>query len=193
MQKFEKMPFINTASLLLRRLFILSVIVAVAVLAVFWESLPKSVNSVVNSLSGDCPKKDDDNLIPHKFRLEKDSEISDNIPLQSPYNAHSSYLSDVIGSTQAAEIEYSNTIADNTALDDVTLAQLHEELKQLGAIACQLTYWGDKRNMFRFSCQVPVDDHNPIAIRTFQSINPDAARSMQEVIDQVRQWQTTLR
>jgi len=61
-------------------------------------------------------------------------------------------------------------------------------LKELGVTSCQLSYWGNNKNIFRFSCQVLISVSNPTATRTFQSISPDAKQSIQEVIEQVRLW-----
>jgi len=193
MQKNKKTPFIDTAVQLLRRLLIFAVIIAVASLAVFWESLPASIKNTITSLAADHSDNDENVLVPHKFRIEDDSKNSENFLLQPP---HSTQLADLPDETErhpSEEKEYRTTNTDSHGLDDDTLVWVQEELKQLGATACQLTYWGDSRNMFRFSCQVPVNERNPIAVRTFQSIGPDIARTMQEVIDQVRQWQATRR
>ena len=193
MQKSEKIPFVDTAIRLLRRLLVLSVIVSVAALAIFWESLPASIKKTVTSLSADHSDKEDNTLIPHKFRIENNSEIPENISVLLPHHTQIAKLPNKADCQQSEILEYRNKNPNQTGLDEATLARFNDELKQLGVTVCQLTYWGDKRNMFRFSCQVPIQEHNPIAVRTFQSIAPDAIQSMQEVIDQVKQWQSTHR
>ncbi|MCL2622325.1 MAG: hypothetical protein FWD31_01560 [Planctomycetaceae bacterium] len=184
---------IETAVLLLRRLLILSVIVAVAALATFWESLPPSVKKTVTFLSAGHSDRSDDAMIPPKFRGEGISDISEDIFYQSPQSAKFPHFQNEADSLHSEIIEYRSEELSHHGLNEASLVQLHEELIQMGATACQLTYWGDKRNMFRFSCQMPLDKHHPIAVRTFQSIDADALRTMQDVLDQVRQWQLSRR
>ena len=188
MRKSEKIPLIDAAVQLFRSLLVLSVIVAVAALAVFWESLPVPIKKTVTSLSAYHSGKDEDTLIPNKYRIENMSEISENISSQSTYSTQFTSLPGETDSVHSGLIDDRNTTSVHITLDNAMIVRLNEELKQLGATACQLSYWGDNRNMFRFSCQVPFNEHNPIAVRTFQSIAPEATLSMQEVIDQVRQW-----
>jgi len=165
MEKSHQSTFIDYIVLLFRRMLVFAIIVAVAALALFWESLPGSVKKTVTTLSGG--PSDDERMAPPKFRINPPSLIE---------------TTDI---RQPESVEYRNT-QENERLAHVVFVQLHEELKQLGAISCRLTYWGDSGNMFRFSCQVPVSEQNPNATRTFQSIAPDAIQSIREVIDQVR-------
>ena len=188
MQKNEKISLIDSALLLLRRLLILTVIVVVAVPAIFWESLPAKVKKTVTSLSASHSDDDENALIPRKYRLENNSEISANISAQTSQDTQFATSSDKTDLESLESTEFRNAGADHVGLDNETLDRLQDELRQLGASACRLTWWGDGRTMFRFTCQIPIDVHNPGAVRTFQSIAPDATRSMQEVIDQVRQW-----
>jgi len=177
MQNTQKIPLVDTAIQLLRHVLVVTVIVAVAALAVFWESMPNSVKNTVASFStSQADYANDDGLIPLRFRIDNISESSENTLQQSTQSTRLDNLPD-------------ETDTRDMVVDDATLSRLHDELKQLGVTACQLTYWGNERNMFRFSCQVPVSEQNPNAVRTFQSIRHDANQSIQEVIDQVRQWQ----
>ena len=190
MEKNKKNSIIDSALHLLRRMLICTVIVAVAALAIFWESLPDSIKKTVTSFSTTRSDKNNDDLIPYKFRVENHSINSENILSQPIQLTQFADLPDETMDRQTfprVNTEYSVTMSNQNGLDDATLAQLYDELKQFGATACQLTYWGNQRNMFRFSCQVPVHEYNPIAVRTFQSIAPDANQSIQEVIEQVRQ------
>ncbi len=182
MGKREKKSNIASAFILLRRGLIFLIIVAVAALALFWESLPTSVKNIVTSLSAEQFDGNDD-LIPPRFRAEKNADILDNI------SRHSPQLSQPPSSAQLFDKEIiSSGTKDDAKINNELLVKLHNELMQMGATACQLTYWGDKGNMYRFSCQVPVSDRRPNVTRTFQSIAPDAAQSMQEVVGQVKQW-----
>ena len=151
---------------LFRQVIVLLIIVAVAALALFWESLPASVNKTVTSLSTKHSNEDD--ITPPKFRVDNHPKIDETIGIQP------------------VKVEYRNIQVHDEIIDDTLLHRLRNELMQLGATSCRLTYWGDSRTMFRFSCQVPVSEHHPNVTRTFQSIAPDATQSIQEVIDQIR-------
>jgi len=165
MKKSLLFSFIGGVVLLFRRMLVFSIIVAVATLALFWESLPGSVKKTITALSGE--ESDDDGMVPPKFRVDNPLMI-EGAEFKSPES-----------------VEDRNT-QENDMPGNVVFAHLHEELKQLGATSCRLTYWGDCGIMFRFSCQVPISQHNPNVTRTFQSIAPDAVQSIQEVIDQIR-------
>jgi len=164
MEKFTIFQYIVS---LFRQVIVFSIIVAVAALALFRESLPISVKKIVTSLSAN--PSDEDNMTPPKFRVDNHPEV------------------DETGIRQPEKAEYRNLQAYDEVIDNAQLDRLHDELKQLGATSCRLTYWGDSRNMFRFSCQVPVSERHPNVTRTFQAIAPDAFQSIQEVIDQIRQ------
>jgi len=169
MEKYKESPVLQHIVSLFRQLLVFSIIVAVAVIAIFWESLPVSVKKTVTSLS--AISSDEDVMTPPKFRIEHPPEI------------------DETKNKQSTKVEYRNTQTSDEVdevIDNALLEQLHDELKQLGATSCRLTYWGDHRNMFRFSCQVPVSEQHTNVTRTFQSIAPDAVQSIQEVIDQIR-------
>lgn len=188
MGKPEKKSIFESIFLFFRRCLIFLIIMAVASLAIFWESLPVTVKNAVTSLSSNQSVENDD-LVPVRFRAEKNAENMGNISRQTPQlaqTANSSYPFDKepvnTGVAIRAEI-------NNSPRTDDLLVELHARLQQMGATSCQLTYWGDKGNMYRFSCQIPVSEHSPNATRTFQSIAPDAAQSMQEVVDQIKQWQ----
>jgi len=151
---------------LFRQVIVFLIIATVAAIAFFWESLPASVKKTVRSLSTN--PSDEDMMTPPKFRIDH-RQKTDGTDSGQPDNG-----------------EYRNIQACDEVIDNALLARLHDELKQLGATSCRLTYWGDSRNMFRFSCQVPVSEHHPNVTRTFQSIAPDAIPAIQEVIDQIR-------
>jgi hypothetical protein len=169
-EKSEKISLFDSISLFLRRLLVFSIIVAVAALALFWETLPSPVKKTVRSLSANPSDEDELRMVPNKFRMDiQPNSIATQINRDGLF-------------------ECRNTPTNDEVIINTSIAGLHDELKQLGAISCRLTWWGDSKNMFRFLCQVPVSEHNPNAIRTFQSIAPDAIQSMQEVIDQVRKW-----
>lgn len=178
MKKSNKYSFFDSIFLLFRRLLVVAIVVAVATLAFFGESLSDYVKKNVN-LSANSPDKVEDGIIPPKFRIDNQIENQGNQP--------------EIGETAIRSLEsteYRNTQRIADVFDEDTLNQLYDELKQLGASSCRLTYWGDSGNMFRFSCQVPISEHRLNATRTFQSISADAAQSMQEVIEQIRQWRS---
>ena len=167
MKKSKESPVFQYIVSLFRQLIVFSIIVAVAALALFWESLPASVKKTVASLS--TSQSDQDGVTPPKFRIDHSPELEETDRRQ-PY-----------------KFEYRNIQAGDEAIDNALLDRLHDELKQLGVTACRLSYWGESRNMFRFSCQVPVSEQHPSVTRTFQSVAPDAIQSIQEVIDQIRQ------
>ena len=190
MPQQEKRSIIDSAFLFVRRVIILAVISAVGALALFWESMPDSVKNTVTHLTKSDYNTSDDDMVPHRFRLEKSPEM------QSNFVPHISQTSQIV------ETHLRNKTADTfspietgfredyaTEIDQATLTTLHDELKQLGAISCQLSYWGENGKMYRFSCKMPISEQNSNAARMFQSIAPDAAQSMSEVVQQVRQWQ----
>ena len=156
-----------------RQVIVFSIIVAVAAFALLWESLPASFKKTATFLS--VNPSEEGEMTPPKFRIDNHSEI------------------DETENKQPDTLEYRNIQANDEVIDNVLLERLHDELRQLGVTSCRLTYWGDSRNMFRFSCQVPVSDHHPNVTRTFQSIAPDVIQSIQEVIDQIRQNGTVRR
>ena len=151
---------------LFRQVIVLSIIVVVAALALFWESLPASVKKVVTSISTN--PSDGNGIVPPKFRIDNHPKIDETDDKQS-------------GQVESCSIKTSDEIIDNTQL-----ARLHDELKLLGASTCRLTCWGDGGSMFRFSCQVPISEHHPNVTQTFQSIAPDAIQAIREVIEQIR-------
>ena len=166
MKKSKESPNIQYIVSLLRQVIVFSIIVAVATIALCWESLPASLKKTVAFLSAN--PSDDHGMTPPKFRIDHHPFIDKTKEL----------LPD--------KLEYRNIQVCDAIIDNTLLDRLHDELKQLGATSYRLTYWGDNRNMFRFSCQVPVSDHHPNVTQTFQSIAPDAIQSIQEVIDQIR-------
>jgi hypothetical protein len=167
MEKSHQCTLMDYSVLLFRRMLVSLIIVAIAMLAIFWESLPTSIKGNLTSLSAD--QSDNDNMVPPKFRIDNQPVIERiEFKLQEP-------------------TEYHDGHENHDGLANTAFTQLHEELKKLGATSCRLTYWGDSGNMFRFSCQVQISEQNPSATRTFQSIAPDADQSIREVIEQIRQ------
>ena len=190
MPQQEKRSIIDSVFLFVRRIIILAVITAVGALALFWESMPDSVKNAVTLLTNSDYNIDDDDMVPHRFRLEKSPETR---PDFSPQISQTSHIPATYSENTSADtfspVETSFRDDYVAKIDQVTLAVLHDELKQLGAISCQLSYWGESGKMYRFSCNVPISDQNSNATRMFQSIAPDATQSMREVVQQVRQCQ----
>jgi len=173
MERFKESTVFHGIVSLFRQVLVISMIVAVVAIALFWESLPASVKKTVTSLT--TQQSENDVMPPSKFRID--------------YHPRMNETED----RQPEKVEYCNTQANDEMIDVALLDQLHYELKQLGATSCQLMYWGNKRNMFRFSCQIPVSEQHPKVTRSFQSIDPDAIQSIQEVIHQIRQHSTVKR
>ena len=187
MPQQEKHSIIDSVLLFVRRVTILSVITAVGALALFWESIPDSVKNTVTLLTKGDYNADDDGMVPHRFRLEKNPETqSDFLPQTSHVSV--THLENITPNT-FSPVETGYREYPVTEIDQETLSVLHNELKQFGAISCQLSYWGDKRKIYRFSCKMPISEQNSNVTRMFQSIAPDAAQSMREVVQQVRKWQ----
>jgi len=193
MSQQEKRSIIDSAFLFARRVIILAVISAIGISALFWELMPNSVKNTVTLLAKSDYNTSDDDMVPHRFRMEKGTEA------QSEFTLHVSQVSQIaethlrnktVDTFSPVETDFrENCIAE---IDRMILTTLHDELKQLGAISCQLSYWGDSGKMYRFSCKMPISEQNSNAVRMFQSIAPDAAQSMSEVVQQVRQWQEKL-
>ena len=188
MKKSEKKTFVHSVFLLVRNFFVFSVILAVAVLALFWESLPDRIKNTITFLSSTPFDNRDDEMIPGKFRIEKKSEISDNFYQQSPEIPQIANLHYITNLSDKNPILADDASDGDTVINGITHEKLQITLKELGVTSCQLSYWGNNRNMFRFSCQVWISERHPTATKTFQSISPDAKQSIEDVIDQIHQW-----
>lgn len=167
-----------------RRMIMCVVIFAVFALAFFRESLPAPVKTAINSFAGENSGENAEDLVPHRFRIEKNSEIQSGSLLQT----QQSEQIDKFSQNHIIEPVFA-TGQMPKANENTELEKLHSELIHLGATSCRLTFWGNDDQMYRFSCQIPVSPSQPNTTRHFQSIAPDADQAMHEVVDQVRQWQ----
>lgn len=187
MRQQENRSIFHSGFLAIKRALVLLVIAAIAVFAFFGESMPQSVKSALTRFTGENYGENENDMIPPRFRIEKHSEIQEIAPTKSqhiPPLVPAKLETATVIHSRVVDLQY-----DNMKIDDFAIAGLHEELKNLGAISCQLTHWGETEKMYRFSCHMPISDRNSNLTRMFQSIAPDATQSMREVIDQVKQWQ----
>ena len=175
MEKSKIIPFFNSALLQFRRLLVVSMVVTIATFAFFWENLPDSLKTNVTFLSTKQSDTDTDGMVPQKYRIYNQTEIEETEETNDALHEST---------------EYRNTHLVEGVLDDATFSRLQDELNKLGVTYCRLTYWGDNENMYRFSCQVPFSEYRQNVTRTFQSIDPDAAQAIQDVIEQIRQWRS---
>ena len=178
MDRQKETTIFDSFFICVRRMIMCVVIFAVLALAFFRESLPDPVKTVINSFASENSGNNADDLVPHRFRIEKNTEIQNDFPSQSFQSPQIDQFS------QNQSIEQMPSKNANPIIE-----KLHEELINMGATSCKLTLWGDDNKMYRFSCQIPVSPSQPNATRQFQSIAPDASLTMHEVIDQIRQWQ----
>lgn len=174
-EKSKIIPFFNSALLQFRRLLVVSMVVTIATFAFFWENLPDSLKTNVTFLSTKQSDTDTDGMVPQKYRIYNQTEIEETEETNDALHEST---------------EYRNTHLVEGVLDDATFSRLQDELNKLGVTYCRLTYWGDNENMYRFSCQVPFSEYRQNVTRTFQSIDPDAAQAIQDVIEQIRQWRS---
>ena len=189
----RKKTIFDSFFLFIRRTVVLAVIFVVIALAFFRESLPDSLKIAMASFAGDHSPQDDD-LIPHRFRIDKSSRIQ-NIASEGaalPLMVENTPMIENASKNQNAEIDTKIETSQHIRVDDRTkIKELHTELAEMGATSCKLTLWGNSSTMYRFSCHIPVSRQGVSATRQFQSIAPSATQSMQEVIDQIRQWQSS--
>lgn len=70
--------------------------------------------------------------------------------------------------------------------------RLGEELKQLGAQFYRLQTWGNRGELYRFSCYVAAPDNDQYQ-RHFQAIDADSIQAMRQVLDEVKIWRAGFR
>jgi len=68
-------------------------------------------------------------------------------------------------------------------------AQIEHRLRELGASYYRLEYWEAEGMLYRFQCNVPMDDSTQRS-RLFQATDEDRTRAMQRVLEQVESWQS---
>ncbi|MBN2473946.1 MAG: hypothetical protein JXB62_05030 [Pirellulales bacterium] len=71
-------------------------------------------------------------------------------------------------------------------------AYVQDRLRQLGATAYSLEFWGSRQQLYRFSCKMAVGQ-NPGCVRYFEATDTDHLKAMTEVLREVEAWQTGLR
>ena len=151
---------------LLRSVTLLSVLVFVPGIAVFWNHLPKNVvNSSESSPSDEVP-------IPREDSIE---------PSASP--AAPKFATE--SSIQQVSWESSATPSP----PPLDFASLERRLKALGATHYQLAKWGNQGDLFRFVCLVTSSEPY-VYEKQFQGIGPDALTVMQSVIADVEKWKS---
>ena len=79
MRQKEKRSVIYSAFLLFKRAIVMVMIVTIVALAVWGESMPKPAKSVLTYLTGVNYRDNDQEMIPDKFRIEKNNNFQENI------------------------------------------------------------------------------------------------------------------
>lgn len=76
-----------------------------------------------------------------------------------------------------------------SAEEGASLRAIQRELRTLGATDCVLETWGNGGDLYRFQADVAVHD-DPNYHRNFQALHADPLAAMREVLAQVRDWRS---
>jgi hypothetical protein len=145
----------------IRALLLLGCLLALPVLAIWGSSLPEAVHTALEGRVPGVPPA----------AAEPDREPPRFVP------------------TPAAEGNRPAGQADRAAAPSAQnpQARIEQRLQQLGASYYRLEEWGDRRECFRFICEMPLGD-SPQPARAFQAIRDDRLEAMAEVLRQVEAY-----
>ena len=173
----------------IRGFTLLAILIALPGLAIFWNHLPKDL------WSKSAPKIEKQQFFP------KDSgESATSVSLFAPGSVPS-VSPEIPVATAARAVStplHEQPILPNNPIRQVSWEHPRTELPQdfeslklrlhaLGTKSYSLQKWGNRGELFRFSCFVaPSEPHT--YEKHFQFIGPDAVTVMQTVITEIEQW-----
>ena len=187
--KLSESPIIT----FIRGITLLATLIAVPGIAIFWNLLPK--NFAKESVLQPVPSKVEKTQILRKDSNQSMGSVSmfapgsidsplpevqegPTIPLPAPADISDATIRQV-------SWEYSMESSQN-------FEALELRLKSLGATYYQLQKWGNRGDLFRFSCYVtPLE--NCAYEKYFQAIDTDAVAAMRSVIAEIEQWKNPVR
>lgn len=151
---------------------------AVPGIAVFWNHLPK------NFASEPVPKRS----LPKSEKTQifrKDSSKSADSVAEFTQESVYPHLHESVPIDSDAVIQQVSWERSTEAPQNFESLVFH--LKELGVTSYQLQKWGNRGELFRFSCYVTPSE-NDIYEKQFQKIGTDAVAVMRSVIAEIEQW-----
>ena len=142
----------------MRAILLLGCLLALPILAICGSSLPDVLHT---ALEGRLP-----GIEPSPAR--PDREAPQFVPNATP--------------EAGSRKETSNRVASPSVPN--SQAQIEQRLQQLGASYYRLEEWGNRRECFRFLCEMPVGS-DPNLARSFQAVRTDRLDAMADVLRQV--------
>jgi hypothetical protein len=176
-------PSESTFILFVRSITLLAFLIAVPGIAVCWNHLPK-----------DFWNQSDTRSEPQSFQQESDESMKpvtvfvpeSNYPfLSESQPAVASTV--VLPMVEAEGVPSIQQVSWEQPAHDFT--SLVERLKVLGATYYKLQKWGNRGELFHFSCTVSPSEFYAYE-KYFQAIGTDEIAVMQEVIADIEQWKT---
>ena len=167
---------------LLRSITLLATLTLVPGIALFWNWLPEG-GLLKNSESNHAPLpgvRAEETILPSP---EIEPAISQSAPLVATEYLASEYP---VSEYPIRQVSWDDTPPRPMPPQNFTM--LEERLKALGVAEYQLTKWGNRGELFRFSCYVTPP--GPYAYKKhFEAIGGDAMTVMQSVIADIERWQ----
>ena len=193
--KLSESPIIT----FIRGTTLLAVLIALPGIAVCWNHLPKDLWNASTS-SPPVPKSEKRQIIP-KATDESATLVSAFAPesLYSVSAAEAPVLPKIQTDFREKNVPVPNPWGlQNTAIQQTSweppntsmpqdFESLRLHLQMLGATYYKLEKWGDRGELFRFSCLVSPTEGHPYE-KHFQSFGSDAVTVMQTVVADIEKW-----
>lgn len=93
-------------------------------------------------------------------------------------------------SATTAAANQTTLAASSTAKD--RMSELMTQLARLGAVDTKTVPWGDRGQMYRFSCRAPLTNA-PIMMQHFESVAAEPTQAIEQVVAKLEAWRGTQR
>ena len=188
--KASESPFIH----FVRSITLLAILVAVPGIAIFWNHLPKDPMHPLGQKA--MTPKTEEMQFSHRDSGESAMPVAVYAPESVYPSLQETFPAPAISPPTpkvASEVPIQQTIQQaawepaRTAASPQDFESLELRLKALGATYYRLEKWGNRGELFRFSCFVTPSE--PYAYeKHFQAIGADAVTTMLSVIAEIETW-----
>jgi len=149
---------------ILRSVTLLTILIAVPGIAIFWNHLPKNV--VNNSMPTN----------PDEMRVYREESLESTTSLSPPV---------VVSELPVQQVSWEHL--QTAPLQQQKIALLEQRLRELGATRLEMRPLGNRGDLYSFSCHVPLSETSS-STRPFQDTATDPISAMQSVIADIERW-----
>lgn len=188
---FSESPIMN----FFRSMVLLAVLIALPGIAICWDHLPKNLWSSTGTETS-ASKREQPLSLPHpqtSCELRQSASVPETLPLKALPETVTPQTLPTIPQTAQPDKTVEKSAVQQTAWEFPqpnkvrNYESLEFRLKALGAKYYRLEKWGNRGELFRFSCFVTPSGHQKYE-KYFQAIGPDEVAVMETVLKDIENW-----